>query len=123
MWCLIEVSAALIGCCLPVLRPLLADTWVSRLLCKMGDYMCPAYFSTTSSSDRELEEGMAHQSIGGTSFPAASKRRSTRKDSKMSNTIDTYEVDDVKELTEPSRVFMSPSKETDFLKDIDVDGR
>ncbi|KAF1972736.1 hypothetical protein BU23DRAFT_599493 [Bimuria novae-zelandiae CBS 107.79] len=120
MWCLIEVSSALIACCLPVLRPMFSDTWVSRLLCKVRDSMLPT-LPTKRASERELEEGMAFQSIGGTDFRVLAKRESmTRKDSKMSTNIETHEVDDKKENVRPFMRNDPFVKEIEVLKEVHV---
>ncbi|KAK3214683.1 hypothetical protein GRF29_19g960865 [Pseudopithomyces chartarum] len=120
MWCLIEVSAALIGCCLPVLRPIFSDTWISRLLSKLLD-RTSQIFPSSDPSERELEEGMAFQSIGGTDFRVRSKRNSmSRKDSKMSTNVESYEVDEAHEDLKPATTYAA-SKEISLSKDIDVE--
>ena len=111
LWYLIEISAALIGCCLPVLRPIFSDTWIARLLCRMRDRVCSS-FPGSGPSERELEEGIACQSIGGTDFRAISKRESmSRKDSKMSTNIETHEVDEVDTEEESYEAIYPKSKE------------
>jgi hypothetical protein len=121
IWCLIEISSALIACCLPVLRPVFADTWLSRLLCKLQDRLSPEDPSPKR-SDRELEEGMmALCTIGGTDCQLNSKRESTWKDSKMSTNIDPCEVDTVPGTDNPTREIHLTFREIDISKEISVE--
>ncbi|KAJ4298917.1 hypothetical protein N0V90_004160 [Kalmusia sp. IMI 367209] len=117
MWCLIEVSSALIACCLPVLRPIVSETWLNKLYCRLQDRLSSRDKSCPSS--RELEEGMAFQSIGGTDFRAVCKRESmSRKDSKMSTNVDAREIDGGS-----SREIDSTSKEIELSKEVEVEER
>jgi hypothetical protein len=122
MWCLIEISFALIACCLPVLRPIFANTWINRLLCKLQDRLSPEDPSPRR-SDRELEEGMmALCSIGGTDYQVASKRDSiSRKDSKMSTTVDSCEVDIVRDVDALTKEMNSPFKNIDVSTEMKVE--
>ncbi|KAF2439608.1 hypothetical protein P171DRAFT_422241 [Karstenula rhodostoma CBS 690.94] len=97
MWCLIEISSALIACCLPVLRPIFADTWVSRLFCKLQNRIHPEDPSI-SPTDRQLEEGMAFRSIGGTDFNVVKRDSMSRKDSKMSTNVESRETDPTSDI-------------------------
>lgn len=121
MWCLIETSAALIGCCLPVLRPIFSDTWISRLLSRLRD-RTSQIFPSPGPSERGLEEGIAFQSIGGTDLRVPSKRDSmSRKDSKMSTNVESHEADEMNQYPNSIEILDVSSKEISISKNLDVD--
>jgi len=94
LWCLVEVSSALIACCLPVLRPLVSEGWIGGAFCKLREVITSRSGSSRQTSARELEEGMAIQSIGGTDFRHVRKPDSVyRKDSKMNSNAESVEMD------------------------------
>lgn len=119
MWCLIEISSALIACCLPVLRPLFSDTGVARLMSKLQYRMFPSSPSS-GPSDRELEEGMAFRSIGGTDFKVVLKRESrSRKDSKMSTHVESSEIDRSRDVDGSTQEVDATFKEMGLSKEME----
>ena len=116
LWCLIEISSALIACCLPVLRPLFSEGWIGRVFQKVRSNILPESLTSLNPSPRALEEGMACKSIGGTDFNDLLKKETrSRKDSKLSSSVDARELEreiSLEFLTEPEAI-MRKSRDFD----------
>jgi hypothetical protein len=76
IWSIVEVSAALVGCCLPTLRPLISDSSRSlgTFLRSIRSTKSLASSQRESTHDRNSGDELAFASIGGTKFQGLWKR-------------------------------------------------
>jgi hypothetical protein len=70
VWSIVEVAAALIGCCLPVLQPFFSESSkaMGSIIRSLRAVKSLVSRQSQSSQREQEEEGLAFASIGGTKF-------------------------------------------------------
>jgi hypothetical protein len=81
-WSLVEIVAALIGCCLPTLRPLFANTSLGGFLGTIFHVLSSRSRSIQSSKQEDDDEKLTVVTIGGSS---SKKKGASSRDSKGSS--------------------------------------